>query len=544
MRGGSSRNGHSQATGGRTVARNVAGLLVARGTVAVAGLISLPVLYRQLTASELGAWILLTGLTTIVGIADLGLGSATVRAVAADLAGTRRDTRIVLALGLIWPVAVALLATLLLLLLWSPLAGALNFGDATASGRTAALLLMAGLLVDGIALPWRGVLEGSQRYPALVSMNAGTAVLGAGLTIAVAVTGGGLVELAACSVVASLLRTALIIAVTARLAPALSPSLAGATAAEVRTATRYGLRVQLTAATGAVNLELDRYLLAGFFGTAVAAGFELGGRLVGLFRLVPAFALMALFPMAVTQTAQRGRDWLRTFNLQATRYLTMVAATGAAMLVVCADPLVRLWLGEPNAWAAANIAILAPAFAFNIAAGPTSIATRVEGRPGRETSYALLSAGLNLALTWPLLWWLGPQGVPLATAAGVIAGTCQFLVHYHRSTGQPLRPMTVVLARPLAAAAAASVIGWWLARYLPDEPGRAGAALAAAGRGSVVLLVAVVLLIGVGSITAEDRQRLAQFLHLSGGPLPEPRYRPGLTTVAPAPVAPMPGGES
>jgi O-antigen/teichoic acid export membrane protein len=534
----------SRVTSGRTVARNVVGLLVARGAVAVTGLISLAVLYQRLTAADLGVWVLLTGLTTVVGIADLGLGSATVRAVAADLDGERRQTRIVLALGLIWPAVLAVAAMMVVLLTWSPLAALLNLGDAATSGRAAAVLLLAGLLVDGIALPWRGVLEGTQRYPVLASINGSTAVCGAGLIIAAAVAGGGLVELAGCSLAASLLRTALIILVTRRLAPALSPSLAGATAGDVRAATRYGLPVQVTAATGAVNLELDRYVLAGFFGTAVAGGFELGGRLVGLFRLVPAFALMALFPMAVTQAERRGRDWLPTFNLQATRYLVMVAATGAAVLVVCADPLVQAWLGEPNAWAAANIVILAPAFAFNVAAGPTAIATRVEGRPGREASYALLSAGLNLALTWPLLRLLGPQGVPLATAAGVVVGTGQFLVHYHRSTGQPLVPMATALARPLAAATSAGVIGWCVGHYLPDGLGRADGVLAAAGRGSVVLLVAVVALIATGSITADDRGRIARLLHRSGGRVPDPRCASGPPHVTPTPVVPMPGGET
>jgi O-antigen/teichoic acid export membrane protein len=509
---------------GRTVARNVSGLLGARGAVALAGLITLPVLYRHLTPTELGGWILLTGLTTVVGIADLGLGSATVRAVAADLDGERKQTRIVLALALIWPMAVAAASMLVLLLVWSPLASLLNLGDAAATGRAAALLLLLGLLVDGVSLPWRGILEGTQRYPVLAAVNGGTALLGACLTIAAAVSGGGLVELAWCSVAGSVLRTVLLVGVARVLVPVFSPSLAGAQREDIRAATRYGLRVQVTTATGAVNLELDRYILAGFFGAAVAGGFELGGRLVNLFRLLPAFALLTLFPMAVSQTERHGPEWLRNFNLQVTRYLTMFAATGAAAMVVCAEPLVRAWLGGPNAWAAANVAILAPAYAFNLAAGGTAIATRVEGRPGRETSYALLSAGLNLALTWPLLRLLGPHGVPIATAIGVLVGTCQFLVHYHRSTGQPLAPMAQVLARPLAAAGMAAAAGWWLAPQLPDGLGRSGALLAVACRGSVVLLVAVAILLALGSITADDRQRLA---HLLRRPVPRIAHVPG-----------------
>jgi O-antigen/teichoic acid export membrane protein len=514
-------------SGARTVARNVSGLLAARGAVAVAGLITLPVLYRHLTAPELGGWILLTGLTTVVSIVDLGLGSATVRAVAGDLSGERKQTRIVLALGLIWPIAISVVAMLALLLIWSPLASLLHLGDAAATGRIAALLLLAGLLVDGISLPWRGILEGTQRYPVLATVNGGTAMLSAGLTIAVAMAGAGLVELAWCSFAGSVLRTVLLVGLARILAPALSPSLSGARRDDIAAATRYGLRVQVTTATGAINLELDRYVLAGFFGAAVAGGFELGGRLVNLFRLLPALALVTLFPTAVTQTQRHGPEWLRAFNLQVTRYLTMFAATGAAVLVVCAEPLVRAWLGGPNAWAAANVAILAPAYAFNLAAGGTAIATRVEGRPGRETSYALLSAGLNLALTWPLLRLLGPQGVPIATAIGVLAGTCQFLGHYHHSTGQPLAPMARVLSRPLAAAGVAATVGWWAAPQLPDGLGRSGALLAVGCRGAVVLVVAVVALLLLGSITAEDRERLARLLRP-----PVPR------------IAPVSGGEA
>jgi hypothetical protein len=105
--------------------------------------------------------------------------------------------------------------------------------------------------------------------------------------------------------------------------------------------------------------------------------------------------------------------------------------------------------------------------------------------------------------------------VPTATAIGVLAGTCQFLVHYHKSTGQPLAPMARVLAKPLAAAGGAVVAGWWLSPQLPDGLGRSGALLAIACRSSVVLLVAVVVLLALGSITAQDRDRVAHLLRRS-----------------------------
>ena len=138
------------------------------------------------------------------------------------------------------------------------------------------------------------------------------------------------------------------------------------------------------------------------------------------------------------------------------------------------------------------------------------------GRTVARNVSGLLAARVAVAVAG-LIRLLGPQGVPMATAIGVVAGTCQFLSHYHTSTGQRLAPMARVLAKPLAAAAVAAVAGELLSRQLPDGLGRSGALLAVACRGSVVLLVAVVVLLALGSITVEDRERVA---HLFRRPIP------------------------
>jgi O-antigen/teichoic acid export membrane protein len=324
--------------------------------------------------------------------------------------------------------------------------------------------------------------------------------------------GGGLVGLAIVAAAASGLRTCLVIGVARHGAPALSPSLNGLLRDDLRRVADYGLKVQVTSATGAVNLEVDRFVLSGFFGPSVVAGFELGARWANLFRLVPAFALVAMFPMAVAQTVIHGSAWLDQFQLTATKYLTALAATGAAALVVSADPLIRAWLGRPTAWAAASIAILVPAYAITLAAGATGILTRVEGHPGRETGYALLSAGLNLALTWPLLSLLGPIGVPLATAIGITVGTGYFLFSYQQATHRPLTPLLRVVVRPVLAALIAGGAVALLAGFLPDGAGRAMAGLAVVCRCLLVLVLTATLLAAAGFFSGGDLARLRRLL--------------------------------
>jgi O-antigen/teichoic acid export membrane protein len=500
----------------RSVTRNVLAMVSARVAVALAGLVSLPVVYARLGSDEFGVWVVLSGLATAVALADLGLGSAIVRQVATAIHdGAIGRSRIALGIGLVWGIALAVVGTGVILIAWPWLVSLLNLGSPAASAaRWAVIALLFGVLMDGISLPWRGVLEGNQWYSALAWITGGTGVLGAGLAMLAVISGGGLRQLAITVAIASLIRTCLFIALARRCMASMTPTLAGISRADLSSIGGYGLRVQVTSASGAVNVELDRFILTGFFGPSIAGGFDLGGRVVNLSRMVPALALVALFPMAVSRTTEFGTDWLTKFNLAATKYLTAASAIGAAALVACAEPLIRLWLGQPNWWAALNIMILAPAYALNLAAGATGIVSRVEGRPGRETGYALLSVAINLALTWPLLHLFGPKGVPLATAVGITVGTGYFLISYQRVTDRALAPLLQRIWPSLFAATIGALAGIALGWQLPSWGGRLGAAIAVSCQGALVISVSGFALTVIGFLDREELLQVRRFCRI------------------------------
>jgi O-antigen/teichoic acid export membrane protein len=497
--------------GGR-LTRNTLSMLGARALVALAGVASLPVVHDHLGPHEFGVWVLLSGLVAMAAVIDLGLGATLVREVAGAEGADPVTVRRVLGLGLVWGLLLGLLLLGALTAGWPWIGELLRLGDLTREAWQATLWLVLGVVAGGVELPWRAVLEGVQRYGTVAAVTGGTAVLGAVLAVVVVRRGGGLVPLAACTALTGVARAVLLAAAAEYRHRHLGPRWGRLSRAELRRVTGYGLRVQVSSGAGAINVDLDRLVLGGFFGPVVAGSVDLGVRLLNLLRLPAGCALLVLFPAAVRRSVTGGRSWLDGFYLETVRNLALFLAPAAAALMVSADPLVRLWLGEEVHWAAATIAVLAPAYALNLITGAATLVARVEGRPGLETRYVLLSVVLNLALTLPLLHLVGPLGVPLATSAGVGLATGYVLVDFHRATARPIAPVLRALWPPIVAACSAGLLVAALSGFLPDGPGRGGAALAVTTRVALTLLLAGGLLLLSGHL----RPRRARLRTLAG----------------------------
>ncbi|MFY1698045.1 MULTISPECIES: lipopolysaccharide biosynthesis protein [unclassified Solwaraspora] len=478
------------------VARNTASMVTGRLIVTAVGLVTLPLVYQRLGDEEFGVWVLLTAAVAVLAIFDLGLGSAMVREVArAGVDPVPGRLRAVLGLGIGWAVCLAVLALAALAASWPWIDKLLQLGETADEARRAMLWMLLGLFFGGVELPWRAVLEGNQRHGLVAWIGAGVALVAGVLTVVLLRMGVGLVGLAVVTAVTGGLRTALTVAAARRYGPTYAPRLRDVRRQDLHVVSGYGLRVQATSAAGVVNTELDRFLLGGFFDPATAGHFDLGTRLLNLLRLPPGFALIAMFPTAVAGAARAGTAWLDDFYLRTTRRLAVFLAPCTAAVVVSADPLVRLWIGQPVPWAAANLAVLAPAYALNLALGAATVVTRAEGRPGRETRYILLSIVLNAVLTVPLLWLYGPIGVSAATSLAIATASAYYLWHFHRATRRPVTPVMRILVTAAAVGTVAAAVTSVAAGHLPDGAGRMDAAWAVCCRTGVVLLVSAAVLV-------------------------------------------------
>ncbi|MGI8622256.1 MAG: oligosaccharide flippase family protein [Solirubrobacteraceae bacterium] len=503
------------------IARNMAFLLGGRLATAAATVVASPVLFSTLGPSRFGIWSLLLWIVAIAGLGDLGFGSIQLRAVAQATGGdATRRARGALALGMVFSIAVGLGLLAVGWVGWPLFAAAFHLDPNAPEARTAALFLVASLIVDGIGSPWRTVLEGTQRMAPPVAALAGTTLLATAAGVALALDGAGLVGLGLATLAASIVRVGLLIGVARRHAPELRPSFRDLHRGELRALLGYGMRVQGSQAGALINLEADRFLIGGFFSPALVGSFELGSKLVNTLNLIPFCLLYAFFPAAAALSAGGQRAKLDALYLRLTRYLAAFAGVVTACLVTSAGPLVRLWVGRPLPLAAAAVSVLAPGLGIALLGGAAVAVTRAEGAPGRETRYVFATAMLNLALTAPLILTLGSVGVPTATSVATGVGTGYFLWSFHRGSGRPLRPVVHVIWKPLVAAAVACAVILSVAHLLPDGPGRINATAAVATRVGLALALSLTMLTATRFFRREDRlllRRLARWTPWGGG---------------------------
>jgi len=481
----------------RTVAAGASSVLTGRVMSGVATLVATPILFAHLGAAQFGIWVILLGAVALITYADGGLGSTLLRATsrAHTTAEALRQARGALALGMLVPTALGALLVSAVLLSWSTLAPAVGLHGQGGTVRDAALLLIAGVMVDGWGAPGRAALEATGRMPKAVTVTAVTGVLATFLGVLAVLSGLGIIGLALATLAGAVIRSATFTALARRAAPHLQPRLSQLRRSDIRPLMRYGGAVQLSQAGGAVNSESDRLVVAGVAGAAAAGGLELGLRLANLLALLPFCLLYALFPVLARLAGDGDRSALDAAYKRASRHVAAVSLVPGAVLIACAPSVVVLWLGHPVPFAAAAFAALVPAVAVRSLTGVASAMCRAEGIPGRETRFSVSTAVLNVALTVILALAIGPIGVPIATSAATVVGTTIFLVGFHRATGRPLSMLRDALGTSTAAALAAGSAAVATGGLLSDGGGRAHAALEVGAQGSAGGLAALVVLV-------------------------------------------------
>jgi len=294
--------------------------------------------------------------------------------------------------------------------------------------------------------------------------------------------------------------------------PTLRPRLRRPDRSSARELVGYGAWVQASNVAGVVNVESDRWVLAAVFSPTTVASFEIGSKIIGVFRLLPTFALAALFPVASQAHGAGRRQEVDRLYLRSTRYLTLAAAGGAALLVAAAEPLVTLWLGVRLNFARDVLWILAPALAFNLSTGAVAMLVRAEGHPAWETRYAAVSVVLNVGFTVPLLVAAGPVGAVAGSALGIALASAYFFSSFHRLSERPLAPLLRIVWPAWTAGALAALVGLAGSRLLSTPSTRPEALLALLVSAALALAAYVLLLTLFGFWSRSERDLVGRGL--------------------------------
>ncbi len=404
----------------------------------LAGAALLFALYRYINASlgveQLGVWSVVLASVSASRVADFGLLAGVTRFVARDLAHGEiaRASQVVdtaaltvgALMGTILPLLYPLLARLLPLLFDS---------EHLPQAQKILPYAVGSMWLAVVAAVFQGGLDGCQR----MDLRGGLVVAGQVVLLAAAlwlVPNRGLIGLASAQLVQGIF---LLVAGRLLLRRVLHRNLPWFPRCWNRLVLRdmfsYGVNVQVASAFMLLFDPLTKALMAHFGGVASAGYFEMAGQVVLKARTVIVAANQAIVPyvasMAENAPAKVADLYRRNMNV-----LAFVALPTFALLFAWSGGISWLLTKAYSANFVFLMGMLGIAWLCNIFASPAYFANMGTGEVGWNTLSHLIMGILNAGLGWLFGSHYGANGVALAYAVALIAGS-GFLVgiYQHRS---------------------------------------------------------------------------------------------------------------
>jgi O-antigen/teichoic acid export membrane protein len=325
-----------------------------------------------------------------------------------------------------------------------------------------------------------------------------------GVSIAIVVTGGGIVPLAIATTVISIALHGLRYAMLKRIAPGTVIRRRLIDRSQLRRAVKMsGWFFSLAVLTSLYNTICDVLIVGIVAGVRAAAIYAVGSRLAKAAMQALDSLAQVFFPHASHTARNASPGALGAIAIDGTR-VTMLGGTLAGLVFVfLASPGIHDWVGGGYGTSARVLVVLAIAMTLG---SPFRALGNIMTGAGDLRALTVVRAGevaINLAVSVVLVLAIGPVGAAIGTLAGVVLFRLPVgLVIGCRAVGIPVRTLLrrAVVPHVLPAAACAAMLG----ALLKVAEGSIAGLVVAAFAGSVTYL-AVYLWTGA---TPGDRERL------------------------------------
>ncbi|MCG8455193.1 MAG: hypothetical protein MI919_02860 [Holophagales bacterium] len=379
--------------------------------------VTVPWMVRELGAVGYGLWIFAWSFFGLVGVFDLGFGTAAVKVVAEARGGERVEERN-RRLSTISAILIAWSVVSLPGIFWLAEV-AVRLADLPATEESAAftVMLLLGIRLITLGMPlslFRGILYGGSEIVRLSLVQAAASVLLAATTLTVLFLGAELQAVAMAHLSVMLLEHLVMAMIAFRRIPSLRLSWRLVDLKTVPEMTSLSFAFFLSGLAGAVLLRTDPLIVQLGASLLAVAAYGLAQKLIEMATAVVKQVTNLMAPRAARLELQRPED-LRPTLVAGLRLGLGGAGLVALPLALLAEPLLRLWLGEVPGDAESLLGILALSL---FVSGPQLGAAGVLAMSGSHHvmgRLALLSAVSNVGLSLLFVGVYGVHGVAVAT---------------------------------------------------------------------------------------------------------------------------------
>ncbi len=194
----------------------------------------------------------------------------------------------------------------------------------------------------------------------------------------------------------------------------------------------FGYKLQITRISGMVSLHVDKLFIAYFLSLGFVTFYQLGSSMVDRVKSIPLLLTTALLPAFSEVNAKGERVKLIDGYIRGTKYLSMVAIPLFTFLIISAQHLMIVWMGQGYEKTAWIIQILSAGWLFNILIGIGCSVVQAIGKPEIQMRSSLINTILNLTLGVILIIKFGLVGVVIATSLSVFLSAGYFIIILHK----------------------------------------------------------------------------------------------------------------
>ena len=252
-----------------------------------------------------------------------------------------------------------------------------------------------------------------------------TSVLALAGTVAVALSGGGLVAFAWVQVAAVVLPLPFILVPALRLVPPRPEP--GRIAGMLREGVSFGLGGIFYL----VNLRVDVVVMTSFLAASVVGVYAAAYKIVSTIYFLPAIVSAVVIPRLFRYSTE-DTDRHRRTTQTVLRYQSLLGGLVAGGLFLASGPVIRLLYGASYAGAAPLLRLLCWLLVVQTMSYPLGDALTTVDRNGQRVTITGVAAGLNLGLNLLVIPRFGPAGAALVTLGTEVFTLIAFLVLVHR----------------------------------------------------------------------------------------------------------------
>jgi O-antigen/teichoic acid export membrane protein len=376
-----------------------------------------PALVRALGDRVFGFWTLVTAFIGYYGLLDLGLTQAAARYLAQALGQGDRE-ELERTAGTAFALFTGIAAAVMALTLVSCWATPLWIRDPAEAAILRRLLLVLGAAA-AIGFPakvYSGLLTADIRYDIIAGISIARSALNGAAIYAAAVSGRGVLTVAAITFAASVLQVAVTYWAFRRCFPGLTVRPRRAERGRARQMLAHGWNTMVCQLGDIMRFRLGTAIVGTYLGAALVTPFSVGARIVEAFVQLVLGVVGMMLPIFSQFEGRGDYGSIRSALLQATKLGTILSTFVGLSVVFYGRAFVERWMGPGFGPAYGVAAILAAGFMLDL---PQSPGVQLLYGLSKHRPYALLNVvegAANVLLSIALVRRFGLYGVALGTA--------------------------------------------------------------------------------------------------------------------------------